>query len=455
MPPDDSPPHILCINPWIHDYAAYDHWAAPLGLMWICAILRDHGMRVSYIDCLNRFHPMAEESGKGNLADGRGAYRKTPIPPPKGLADMPGRYFRYGIDPSWFAADLAAAVKPDLILMTSLMTYWYGGVKEAITEIRRVYPDVPVILGGIYATLLPRHAREHTGADEVIEGAGEMVIFKAVEKYTGFAAEPTVHPPVFDPTDMNTFPYPAFDMQSAIPYIPLLTTRGCPNRCAYCAARILQPRRMSRDPDHVAAEIRFWHETHGVRNFAFYDDALLLDAESHAVPLFEKIAGMKRDLWFHTPNAIHVRPITARVARSMFAAGFRNIRMGLETTDADRQGFDNKVCREEFVEAVRVLLEAGFEPDRLGAYLLVGLPGQDFGSVGESIDTVARLGVRPALTYYTPIPGTRMWAAACRLSRYDLEADPVFTNNAVMPCMPEYDQGLINSLRQRAQGFRG
>jgi hypothetical protein len=50
-------PHILLINPWIHDFAAYDFWAKPLGLLTIAGILRLHGYEITYIDCLDRFHP--------------------------------------------------------------------------------------------------------------------------------------------------------------------------------------------------------------------------------------------------------------------------------------------------------------------------------------------------------------------------------------------------------------
>lgn len=439
-----NPPHLLCINPWIHDFAAYDFWAKPMGLLQIIAVLRSHGIRVSYLDCLDRFHPM--EKNPVYSADGRGPYRKTRIATPHNLSDMSGTYYRYGVDPGWFEVDLVSVGKPDLILVTSLMTYWYTGVKEAIASIKRIYPDVPVILGGIYATLMQRHAEAHTGADEVIPGAGEQTVFKAIEKHTGFALKPE-----FDLSDMNAFPYPAFDMQSAIPYVPLLTTRGCPNRCAYCASHILQPRRMIQDPDRTVAEIVYWHEQFGVRNFVFYDDALLLDPENHVMPLLEKIIDLKKDLSFHTPNAIHVRPISPAIARLMYESGFKNIRLGLETIDPKRK-IDDKVCHEEFIQAVRSLREAGFEPDRLGAYLLAGLPEQDIRSVEAAIDIVRQCGIKPVLAYYTPIPGTRMWPAACRESRYDLEADPLFTNNSLMPCMAEYERRVIDRLKERARG---
>ena len=74
-------PHILLVNPWIHDFAAYDFWAKPLGLLQIGAALRRHGCHVSYIDCLDRFHPQALPADPSKR-HGRGPYLKSPLPAP-------------------------------------------------------------------------------------------------------------------------------------------------------------------------------------------------------------------------------------------------------------------------------------------------------------------------------------------------------------------------------------
>ena len=50
-------PNILLVNPWIHDFAAYDFWAKPLGLLYIAAWLRANNWKVYIIDCLNPHHP--------------------------------------------------------------------------------------------------------------------------------------------------------------------------------------------------------------------------------------------------------------------------------------------------------------------------------------------------------------------------------------------------------------
>ncbi len=422
-------PDILLINPWIHDFAAYDFWAKPLGILRLAAILREHGISVRYIDCLDRFHPKARKTDP-YLRNGRGMYLKTRIPKPKGLEDVSRNFSRYGILPEWFREDLSSLPKPDLILVTSLMTYWYPGVQETIEVIRDIFPDVPIILGGIYASLCHDHAIKHSGADEVVTGPGEDILLGIIGKYCGFSVRPR-----FAPDNPDTFPWPAFDLQRKIPYIPILTSSGCPFSCAYCASHFLNPKRMQRKPELTVKEITYWHEKYKVSNFAFYDDALLADPERNMIPLLEDIISLHLPVCFHTPNAIHLRNITRKIAELMFRADFRTLRLGLETTAyEERSEWDKKVTAEEFVRAVSYLKEAGFTEKHIGAYLLIGLPHQSLRSVEESVMTVRKSGITPVLAYYTPIPHTRLWEQAVAVSRYDLEADPIFTNNTIFPC---------------------
>jgi radical SAM superfamily enzyme YgiQ (UPF0313 family) len=424
-------PHIVLVNPWIHDFAAYDFWAKPYGLLSLAALLRDQGLRVSYLDCLDRFHPRASPSD-GTARQGRGPYRKRPIAHPKGLERIERTYSRYGIEPSWFRDDLDQMDKPDLILVTSMMTYWYPGVFETIRILKEQCPKTPLVLGGIYARLCTDHARRHAGADEVTADRGES-LFELLKRYTGYAPSPG-----FDPADWIAWPYPAYDLQHRITYVPLLTSRGCPLACSYCASAFLEPETIRRSPDRVIEEIAFWHQKYQVRDFAFYDDALLVDAEHHALPILEKIIQKGLPIRLHTPNAIHIRAVTSEAAGLMKAAGMQTLRLGLETTAFDRcSGLDRKVTQNEFAQAVGLLKAAGFHGRQLGAYLLVGLPGQDAQSVAASIQVVKAAGVTPVLAHYTPIPHTALWPAAVAASRYDLAADPIFSNNAVFPCQQE------------------
>jgi radical SAM superfamily enzyme YgiQ (UPF0313 family) len=438
-------PHVLLINPWIHDFAAYDFWAKPYGLLSLASALRCHGLRISYIDCLDRFHPKAPPADPYNR-HGRGPYRKRPIAHPPVLEDIERTYCRYGIEPAWFQADLAALDPPDLILVTSLMTYWYPGVIECIRKTKEIYPEVPLVLGGVYARLCSDHARAASGADEVVTDRGESLL-ALVARHTGYQT-----PPQFDLSEWRAWPYPALDLQHRVGYIPLLTTRGCPFTCAYCASRLLEPEWTRRSPAAVIEEIAYWHGNHGAVDFAFYDDALLMDAPSHALPMLEGIIQKQIPIRLHTPNALHIRAITSEVAQLMKAAGFQTLRLGLETAAFDaRAGLDVKVTRREFIQAVGFLKSAGFEPEQIGAYLLVGLPRQDTTQVEESIRFVQEAGITPVLAHYSPIPHTRLWEEAKAVSRYDLDADPIFTNNAIFPCQQEgFSWQVLSKLKRLA-----
>ena len=425
-------PHILLINPWIDDFAAYDFWAKPLGLLSIASIVRMHGYGVTYLDCLDRFHPdLSEHPAQGDF--GKGHYLKRHIEKPKELHDVPRNYSRYGISEDLVAKAIKGSPRPAAVLVTSLMTYWYPGVFALIRMIRHIIPEVPILLGGIYATLCHDHAVKHAGADEVIPGQGEASTLELINSIAGFSGHRR-----FVPDELDTYPYPAFDLQSAISYVPILTGRGCPFGCAYCASGFLNPELMRRSPEHVVEEIAYWNEKYAVTDFAFYDDALLIDADRHIMPILEGILRRKLAVRFHTPNALHIRHLSKDVAQMLFRCRFKTIRLGFETAFFEgRRNLDRKVDPDEFQQAVCHLKEAGFTQESVGAYLLFGLPGQDPGNVEASIRMVKACGVRPILAQYSPIPHTAMWEAAVQSSRYDLASDPIFHNNSIFPCQHE------------------
>ena len=59
-------PHILLINPWITDFAAYNFWIKPLGLLSIASLLRKNGFQITLIDCID-FSIKTEKYGDGKF----------------------------------------------------------------------------------------------------------------------------------------------------------------------------------------------------------------------------------------------------------------------------------------------------------------------------------------------------------------------------------------------------
>lgn len=103
MAPDCKKKSILLVNPWIHDFAAYDFWMKPLGLLYVGAILRAAGYEVGLLDCLDltsepqKFTPALKPPQRRDF--GRGHFYKENIPKPEALRDIPRQYRRYGIPP--------------------------------------------------------------------------------------------------------------------------------------------------------------------------------------------------------------------------------------------------------------------------------------------------------------------------------------------------------------------
>ncbi|MCX7918109.1 MAG: radical SAM protein [bacterium] len=420
---------ILLINPWIYDFAAYDLWVKPLGLLYLASILRENGYPIYYLDLLD---DRAEVStAKLHLQEfGQKKFRKEVITKPAVYQHIPRRYGRYGISEAQVRSQLNQLPKPDIILITSIMTYWYLGVFRTIELVKEIYPDIPVILGGIYVTICYQHAVELSGADYVIAGVGEGELLRLVDQLTGNQSRF-----IPDIANFDSYPYPAFDLINPLDYVCLLTTRGCPYRCTYCASHFLNPGFQRRHPEKIMQEIEFWYREYGVKNFVFYDDALTFEPESHFIPLLKLIIAKNLPIYFHTPNGLHTRGITESVARMMYHAGFKTLRLGLESSDPEFQiQSGGKISNPEFESAIKHLHAAGYSPNQIGVYLLTGLPNQRAEEVERSIRYVKSCGARPYLSEYSPIPGTKLWEQAITVSRFDIASDPLYHNNSIFPC---------------------
>ncbi|MCX7043967.1 MAG: radical SAM protein [Candidatus Sumerlaeota bacterium] len=459
----------LFVNPWITDVAAYDLWARPLGLLYLAGLLRRRGWRVGLVDCMDRRHPSLIEEGQAGSASagkipggarhgvyygrddgcGRGKYRAQTMETPDCLLSLRRRFRRYGISLEAFERDAAGFGRPDLILVTTRMTYWYPGAQLAIERLRRLFPGVPVALGGVYATLCPDHARRHSGADYVIEGEGENQLLALAESLAPGRFDST---PV-DLERLDDLPEPAWDLAYLREAPAVLTSRGCPMHCSYCASRMIYVSHRRRDPGRVAEEILRLVCDHGAGDAAFYDDALLVDWRNGLAPLLDALIAAGAPVRLHTPNGIHASMVNEELASKMRAARFETLRLSLETANAAHLNRLNRpVNADHFLAAMRALRAAGFGRRQLGVYLLAGLPGQGEQEVRDSIDLAIEAGGWPLVGEYSPLPGTPAWEQAVRESGLPLEEEPLLQNNSVFHRLAPWSRdGMIERLQRYAR----
>lgn len=386
---------ILGVNPPVMDFAWFDLWAKPAGLLRLLAFLRSRGNRVHLLDCLYEGRTKPAGSGRRKVV-------REEIDKPEALREIPRRFHRFGLGPPEFEERLNGLPEPDLILVTSVMTYWYLGVFETIALLKRRYPKVPVILGGIYALLCPEHAAR-SGADFVLAAGGP---------------------------DTPDLPLP-LDLYEEPEYAVLSASVGCPRRCAYCASSLISPGFRPKPLEAVYADLAHQTASGPVTDLAFYDDALLWDKENRFYPLCGHLRENHPGLRLHAPNGLSVDALDRRCCRTLRRTGFATLRLSLEGLDesVDSAG-GGKTSRDSYLRAVENLLEAGYRPENVETYLLAGLPGQAPEDVARSIEFVKSTGGRPKLCEFSPIPGTRLFQKAAEFAPAIL-TEPLWHNNTV------------------------
>ena len=424
-----SKKNILLINPWIYDFTAYDFWIQPLGLLYIAALLEQHtNFTLNYIDCLDRHHPYLEKKWVTKW-DGRGRFFKEEISKPRVLANIPRKFSRYGIPLPLFMHELDQVVPPDLVLLTCTMTYWYPGVQAVVEQVREKFGPVPILLGGVYPSILPHHALAQTGVDMICQGPGENKIFSLINEVLGDGTCPDLRTETFE-----KMPYPAFSLLRDKNSLPLLTSRGCPLRCSFCASFLLSERFEQRSTASVVHELEMLSKLYKTKNIAFYDDALFLNKQNHIVPILREINQKKLALMFHTPNGLHVGEIDQELASLLKQAGFRSLFLSQETFEEKLiEKSCPKISSDDLGRALDHLEEAGYTRGQINVYLMVGLPDQEISSIRESILKVRNLGAQVRLSYFSPIPGTADWEKIVSSGYMGEDSDPLLHNKLVFP----------------------
>lgn len=433
---------ILLINPYIHDFAAYDMWMMPLGLLHIGSVLKRAGLEVKLIDLIN--HGSNENIKRKPTGDGKIPYEV--IEKPEGLKNIPKKYKRYGMPLSAFMEEIKNLdPRIDAILVTSKMTYWYPGVKETIRILKSLFPETKVILGGTYAKLLPEHAKRFSGADIILSDNLEKSITKISE--------------VVGTKIRIVEEYECYEMDLTliqnVRFIPLLSSLGCPYRCTYCASHKLFPDFYLFNPHAVVEQIFTLSERFKCIDITIFDDAFLAQKERAKLILNLLISSGKK-FRIHAPNALHARFIDLEMAELMRKSGFYTIRLGLESSNPSFQRSSGaKIFNDEFTSAVKNLHRAGFSPEEIGVYVMAGLPFQKKADVLETINFVIDSGAKPKLVEYSPVPGTPLFVEAKRCSPFNLK-EPLFHNNSILPCQwdgftPEDFQEIKSELQKNKE----
>jgi len=173
--------------------------------------------------------------------------------------------------------DIETFPEPDEIWISSTMTYWWESTRDVIEVFRRVFPEAVIRVGGIYPTLAPKHAMENLGLRSPLHLQGrELDPLDPEQQMRDLVVSATI--PVANPLPLSLDLYvedgtgEKEDKEPSWPSYTILTTsRGCPFKCAYCAANVLNEGRRVwvREFKDTYEEVKYLFHERKIREFCF------------------------------------------------------------------------------------------------------------------------------------------------------------------------------------------
>ena len=415
-------PRLLLFQPPIYDFALFDLFLKPYGLLRLGRWFEESGYDVFFVNGLD-YNEIVTNNALGvprRNSNGTGKFPRMRTHLPNGVKSERS-FGRYGVL-SDILKSKVKDINPDIIFVTSGMTYWYKGVVEAVGICKELFPEIPVLTGGIYANLMPAHCKASTGADYVVTGNTEESI-KAILRAHSLPVPPGIIP---------TSPLLLEDVWKDAGVLRL--NEGCPFHCDYCASDLLCKKFIIGNAEITFESLLEMHGHFGTSNFAFFDDALLVNSDQSIKPFLEMVIRKNLQLKFYLPNAVHLQFLDKETASLMKRAGFQEIRLGYESSSSDfHADYDDKFPKDDLYRVVEVLNKAGFSKNNITAYVLGGLPQQPWKDVERSIKTASSTGIRVSLAEYSPVPRTPLWKKSLELCSLPLNEEPLFHNNTFFP----------------------
>jgi len=320
--------------------------------------------------------------------------------------------------------------KPDVLVCTLMFMQQIRDTQSVCREIRSLRPDLPILCGGLTASLLPELILKEGLADYVGVAEGEYTLLELLEVASGQRDPSTVrslvyldpngqpvHTPLRPFADLGDFPKMDFSllpMDKYFVYYPqaprtltVHAAKGCPGHCTFCFnAAYNRCRYRARGRETVLREIETLATEYGADGFIFIDELWGVNKEDlraycdEIAALSEKLG---RQLRWYCQTRIGV--LDFEDLERMARAGCFMIPFGMESGSPEilkrmQKGYPLKRLETDFNNCKA--LGVGTI-----ALALFGFPGETPAQIKQTVHTIFRLNptIYSALLF-TAIPGT-------------------------------------------------
>jgi len=323
---------------------------------------------------------------------------------------------------------LVQELQPDVVGFTCF-TMNVKHVAFLANIVRAFVPFAKIVIGGAHPSTLPdRVLSDIPDADFAVRGEGEVPMVAlcdclthperhALRNVAGLITRDGINSPYFHP-NVDAYGIPAWDLINPADYdittdplgraMPILTSRGCPCRCSFCAANCVSgPKWRRRSMRTVFNELRLLHDDYGIRRFITYDEGF----GSHKSTMMEFCAELDKSPWlndtkFDCGTGMRLDQIDEELLTTLKAHRFRPlIPFGIESGSDRllklmRKGTNQQLIREK----ITLLDKMGFHPC---AYVILGYPTETREEMEATIRMTLELPFRQAsYMCFMPLPGT-------------------------------------------------
>ena len=323
------------------------------------------------------------------------------------------------------------AFRPDLIGITATTPMVKGAFN--ISAVLKRYFDIPVVLGGIHATMNSEECAKVPSIDFVVKGEGEETICDLVKallmKELSFSSIKGLYYKAGEDirfagnraliADLDSIPFPSRHLLGSLsnykppdaehmPVASIMTTRGCPGRCTYCCTKnIFEDRYRARSIENVIEEIDHLVKMFKVREIHIADDAFNVN-KRRTIDLCRAIKARDYKVNFEFLNGLRADVLDEEMLDAFISVGVKNVGFGLESADKGILANVKKNIMPEVVErAVRLSKNKGL---KTWVFFMIGLPGETETTIRNSIEFAKKMDPDFAkFLIFKPFPGSEIY----------------------------------------------